>query len=53
MFSDFGESLHIAKVNGRYVIVIEGDAFTFEKGGSPVEFLKPEPLDEVLKKIGR
>ncbi|MFC0560961.1 DUF3900 domain-containing protein [Halalkalibacter alkalisediminis] len=53
MLSDFGESLHIAKVNGRYVIVIEGDAFTFEKGVSPVEFLKPEPLDEVLKKIGR
>ncbi|WP_308017584.1 DUF3898 domain-containing protein [Alkalihalobacillus deserti] len=32
MLSDFGESLHIAKVNGKYVIVIEGDAFTFEKG---------------------
>ncbi|GAE24546.1 hypothetical protein JCM9140_483 [Halalkalibacter wakoensis JCM 9140] len=53
MLSDFGESLHIAKVNGKYVIVIEGDAFTFEKGVSPVEFLKPEPLDEVLKRIGR
>ncbi|WP_066149358.1 DUF3900 domain-containing protein [Halalkalibacter krulwichiae] len=53
MLSDFGVSLHIAKVNGKYVIVIEGDSFTFEKGVSPVEFLKPEPLDEVLKKIGR
>ncbi|MCL7749410.1 DUF3900 domain-containing protein [Halalkalibacter alkaliphilus] len=53
MLSDFGESLHIAKVNGKYVIVIEGDSFTFEKGVSPVEFLKPEPLDEVLRKVGR
>ncbi|WP_372459236.1 DUF3898 domain-containing protein [Alkalihalobacillus deserti] len=30
-------------MNGKYVIVIEGDAFTFEKGISPVEFLKAEP----------
>lgn len=53
MLSDFGETVHIAKVHGKYVILIEGDSFTFEKGVSPVEFLKPEPLEEVLKKIGR
>ncbi len=53
LLSDFGESVHIAKVNGKYVIVIEGDSFTFEKGVSPVEFLKPEPLEEVLKRVGR
>ncbi|MDY7222341.1 DUF3900 domain-containing protein [Halalkalibacterium halodurans] len=51
MLSDFGESLHIAKTNGKYVLLIEGDSFQFEKGYSPVEFLKPEPLEEVLKKI--
>ncbi|MEC2072800.1 DUF3900 domain-containing protein [Alkalihalophilus marmarensis] len=53
MLSDFGECLHIAKVNGKYVIVIEGDSFTFEKGVSPVEFLKPDDLEEVLKRVGR
>ena len=53
LLSDFGESVHIAKLNGKYVIIIEGDSFTFEKGVSPVEFLKPEPLEEVLKRVGR
>ncbi|WP_017727736.1 DUF3900 domain-containing protein [Halalkalibacterium ligniniphilum] len=53
LLSDFGESLHIGKINGKYVIVIEGDSFTFEKGVSPVEFLKPDSLEDVLKRVGR
>ncbi|TMW73420.1 DUF3900 domain-containing protein [Alteribacter natronophilus] len=53
LLSDFGEHLHIAKVNGKYVILIEGESFSFEKGASPVEFLQPDSLENVLKKIGR
>ncbi|WP_078553630.1 DUF3900 domain-containing protein [Bacillus alkalicellulosilyticus] len=51
LLSDFGESIHIAKKNDKYVLVIEGDAFTFEKGFSPVEFVKPESIETVFNKI--
>ncbi|MGO4886805.1 DUF3900 domain-containing protein [Anaerobacillus sp. MEB173] len=53
LLSDFGESVHIAKVNGKYVLLIEGESFQFERGHSPVEFLKPENLDDVIKRVGR
>ncbi|MBM7094442.1 MULTISPECIES: DUF3900 domain-containing protein [Alteribacter] len=53
LLSDFGDSIHIAKVNGKYVILIEGESFSFEKGASPVEFLQPDTLDNVLKRVGR
>jgi hypothetical protein len=53
MLSDFGDSLHIAKVNDKYVLLIEGDFFEFEKGVSPVELLQPEELDGVLDRIKR
>ncbi|WP_026689672.1 DUF3900 domain-containing protein [Alteribacter aurantiacus] len=53
LLSDFGDTIHIAKVNGKYVIIIEGESFSFEKGASPVEFLQPDTLDNVLKRIGR
>ncbi|WP_337101274.1 DUF3900 domain-containing protein [Paenibacillus sp. YIM B09110] len=52
LLADFGESLHIAKHNGRYVVVIEGDAFQFDKGMSPVELLQPPDLSDVLPIIG-
>ncbi|WP_100407322.1 DUF3900 domain-containing protein [Bacillus solitudinis] len=53
LLSDFGENIHIAKVNGKYVLLVEGFSLNFEKGHSPVEFLKPESLEEVLRKVGR
>lgn len=49
--ADYGDSLHIAHINGRYVVLIEGDAFRFEKGFSPVELLQPEELEDVVRKI--
>lgn len=33
--SDFGENIHLAKVNGRYVALIEADSILFEKGFPP------------------
>ncbi len=51
MLSDFGESIHLAKVNGKYVLAIEADSITFEKGFSPVEFHKPDTLQEVVERI--
>ncbi|MDQ0059798.1 DUF3900 domain-containing protein [Paenibacillus harenae] len=53
LLADFGDSLHIAKHNGRYVVVIEGDMFQFDKGMSPVELLQPPDLTDVLPLIGR
>lgn len=52
LLADFGASIHIAKHNGRYVAVIEGDAFQFDKGMSPVELLQPQELTELLPIIG-
>ncbi|WP_047151092.1 DUF3900 domain-containing protein [Aneurinibacillus tyrosinisolvens] len=51
LLADFGENIHIAKMADRYVILIEGDMFQFEKGVSPVELLRPDQLDSVLEKI--
>jgi hypothetical protein len=52
LLSDFGASLHFAKHNGRYVVVLEGDQFQFERGMSPIELLQPRDLSEVLPLIG-
>lgn len=52
LLSDFGGSIHFAKHNGKYVVVIEGDGFQFEKGMSPVELLQPRDLTEILPIIG-
>ncbi len=51
LFAVFGESVHIAKVNDHYVTVIESDSIMFEKGFSPIEFLKPDELEMVLERI--
>jgi hypothetical protein len=40
-------------VNGRYVLMIEADTLLFEKGFSPIEFLKPDELENVIDRIGR
>ncbi|GGG11527.1 DUF3900 domain-containing protein [Paenibacillus abyssi] len=52
LLSDYGQHIHFAKHNGRYVVVIEGDGFEFEKGMSPVELLHPEELEQVISRIG-
>ncbi|MFC4303593.1 DUF3900 domain-containing protein [Cohnella boryungensis] len=49
---DYGNNIHIASMNGRYVVVIEGDSFQFEKGVSPIELLHPEEMQEVLQRVG-
>ncbi|MFK2826798.1 DUF3900 domain-containing protein [Bacillus sp. B190/17] len=51
MLSDFGESIHLAKLGDRYVVLMEADSVIFEKGFSPIEFHKPEELDEVVERI--
>ncbi|UAT32239.1 DUF3898 domain-containing protein [Bacillus badius] len=51
MLSDFGESVHLAKIGDRYVVLMEADSVVFEKGFSPIEFHKPEELDEVVERI--
>ncbi|MFJ7855322.1 DUF3900 domain-containing protein [Peribacillus frigoritolerans] len=51
LLSDFGESVHVAKINGKYVTIIESDSIVFEKSVSPIEFLKPDELDEVIARV--
>lgn len=51
--SEFGQSIHFAVYNGRYVALIEGDAFQFDRSMSPVELLQPPDLLEVLEMVGR
>ncbi|RXZ77862.1 DUF3900 domain-containing protein [Paenibacillaceae bacterium] len=50
--SDYGIKIRFASHNNRYVALIEGDFFEFEKGISPVELLHPAPLEEVIKELG-
>jgi len=33
--------------------MIEADTLLFEKGFSPIEFLKPDELENVIDRIGR
>lgn len=49
--ADYGQSIHIARLGGRYVVLIEGDSFQFDKGVSPIELLHPEDLSDVLRRI--
>jgi hypothetical protein len=51
--ADYGNNIHIARVNGRYVVLIEGDSFQFDRGVSPIELLHPEELDEVIRRVGK
>ncbi len=49
---DYGNNIHIARMNGRYVVLIEGDSFQFDKGVSPIELLHPEEMSEVMRRVG-
>ncbi|WP_059106136.1 DUF3900 domain-containing protein [Shouchella shacheensis] len=51
LLADFGETLHLAKIGDRYVLLAEADQLSFEKGRSPIEFYKPESLHEVIARI--
>lgn len=51
LLADYGSRIHIAQENGKYLVVLEGDFFQFDKGVSPIELLKPETLDAVLQRI--
>lgn len=51
LLCDYGAKLHIAKENGRYYLILEGESLQFEKGISPVEFLKPKSLQEVIREL--
>jgi hypothetical protein len=51
LLADYGDSIHLAKLNGKYVLIIEADTVTFEKGFSPVEFAKPDEIGTVVEKI--
>lgn len=51
--ADYGQNIHIARLNGRYVVIIEGDSFQFDKGVSPIELLHPEELEDVLRRVGQ
>ncbi|MGE6631670.1 DUF3900 domain-containing protein [Bacillus sp. NPDC077027] len=51
LLADFGQSIHIAKLNNRYVVLVEADQVLFEKGSTPVEFHKPSGLKEVVSHL--
>ncbi|RUS49079.1 DUF3900 domain-containing protein [Cohnella sp. AR92] len=49
--AEYGENIHIARMNGRYVVLIEGDSFQFDKGISPIELLYPDEIENVLERM--
>ena len=51
LLADYGTNLHLAKVNGRYLVVLEGEMLQFERGVSPVEFVKPKTLAELVRQL--
>ncbi|MDE5412847.1 DUF3900 domain-containing protein [Alkalihalobacterium chitinilyticum] len=53
LLSDFGVNVHIGKQNGRYYVLLEGDRLEFGKGASPVEFLRPNEMKDIIDKIGK
>ncbi|TSB46127.1 DUF3900 domain-containing protein [Alkalicoccobacillus porphyridii] len=51
LLADFGETLHLGKINGRYVLLVEADSIQFEKGVSPIEFHKPDDLHQIIERL--
>ncbi|WP_108669236.1 DUF3900 domain-containing protein [Peribacillus acanthi] len=51
MLSDFGDKIHLAKSNGKFILVIEAESVLFDKGYSPIEFHKPDDLNTVIERI--
>ncbi|MFC0273714.1 DUF3898 domain-containing protein [Metabacillus herbersteinensis] len=53
LLADFGENVHLGKINGRYVLLVEADSIQFEKGVSPIEFHRPDDLLEIIERISK
>lgn len=51
LLSDFGENVHLGKINGRYVLLLDAESIVFEKGVSPIEFHKPDDVMAILERI--
>lgn len=51
LLADFEDQIHIAKVNDKYVLMIEVDSIVFEKSVLPIEFHKPDDLHEIIAKV--
>jgi hypothetical protein len=51
LLAQYGNQIHITRLNNRYVVLIEGESFQFEKGVSPVELLHPEDFHKVIDTI--
>ncbi|CAH0347448.1 DUF3900 domain-containing protein [Bacillus sp. CECT 9360] len=51
LLGSFGDTIHLGKINGKYILLVEADSITFEKGVSPIEFHKPDDLQGVMEKI--
>lgn len=49
--AEFGETVHLAKLGDRYVVIVEADQVQFDKHVSPIEFLKPESFDTVSTRL--
>ncbi|AJS58411.1 DUF3900 domain-containing protein [Paenibacillus sp. IHBB 10380] len=49
--ADYGNKIHLTKLRDGYAVVIEGDAFTFDKSYSPVELLQPESFRSVAERL--
>ncbi len=49
--ADYGKSIHLARHNGRFVVLIEGDSFRFDRAVSPVELLQPDDISVVLERM--
>lgn len=53
LLSDYGDSVHLAKVQDRYVLLIEAHTVQFEQGFSPIELLRPDELQVVMERINK
>jgi hypothetical protein len=51
LLTQYGDQIHITRLNNRFVVLIEGESFQFEKGVSPVELLNPQRFHDVIKQI--
>jgi len=49
--TDYGSRIHLGRLHDRYVVLIEGDSFEFDKGISPIELLHPDELEAVLERM--
>ncbi len=51
LLSDFGENVHLGKINRRYVLLVDAESIVFEKGVSSIEFYKPDDVMAILERI--